>query len=79
MLMLDVDTRPQPTTVAAHETGRQVAITTIATIATTSAANFMRLGWTQQQPDDRLWAINDCRRLPRRLERDRLSRRAQTT
>jgi transposase len=39
---------------------------------TTSAAHVSGLGWAQQQTNKRLWAIEDCRHLSRRLERDLL-------
>jgi transposase len=70
MLILGVDAHKRThTIVAVDETGKQLATTTI---ATTSAAHLSGLRWAEKLGGHRLWAIEDCRHLSRRLERDLL-------
>jgi transposase len=70
MLIFGVDAHKRShTIVAIDEHGRKRAVRTI---ATTTSAHLDGLRWAQRQSDDRLWAIEDCRHLSRRLERDLL-------
>jgi transposase len=57
------------TVVAADEQGRQVGQVTV---PTTSVGHLRALRWASQWPERR-WAIEDCRHLSRRLERDLLA------
>jgi transposase len=52
------------------DAGRQLATHTI---GTTTGAHLGVLKWALGQGDERLWAIEDCRHLSRRLERDLLT------
>jgi transposase len=58
------------TIVAADETGRRLAAITI---GTSSDAHLAALRWARGRGEERLWAIEDCRHLSRRLERDLLA------
>jgi transposase len=70
MLILGVDAHKRSHTIAAVDAaGRQLATTTI---KTTTAAHLAGLRWAQRHGTERLWAVEDCRHLSRRLERDLL-------
>ena len=57
------------TVVAVDEVGKQLATRT--TTATTTGDHLELLRWAEQLGDDeRRWAVEDCRHLSRRLERD---------
>lgn len=58
------------TAVAVDELGRQQATKTV---GTTSKDSFAVLRWASKIDTQRLWAIEDCRHLSRRLERDLLA------
>ena len=71
MLILGVDAHKRShTIVAVDENGKQIANVTI---GTTSAAHLDALRWADKHSLQRLWAIEDCRHLTRRLERDLLA------
>ncbi|KOS54671.1 transposase [Rhodococcus rhodochrous KG-21] len=55
------------TPVTADRTGRQLSTKTV---GTTSKDHLVLLQWATGQADERRWAIEDCRHLSRRLERD---------
>ena len=57
------------TAVAVDEAGRKLGQHTC---GTTSEDHLALLNWAEQFGDERLWAIEDCRHLSRRLERDLL-------
>ena len=70
MVVLGIDAHKRShTVVAVDETGRKLGERTI---ATTTADDLDLLSWAEQFGRDRLWAIEDCRQLSRRLERDLL-------
>jgi transposase len=70
-VILGVDAHQRTHTIAAiDQTGRQLATRTI---ATTTGAHLDGLRWATEQWEERLWAIEDCRHLSRRLERDLLA------
>ncbi len=70
-MIFGVDTHKRSRTiVAADAVGKKLATKTV---GTTTAARLALLCWAvEQSPRDRLWAIEDCRQLSRRLERDLL-------
>ena len=69
MVTLGVDAHKRShTIVAADQQGRQVGQVTV---KATSAGHLRALGWASQWPERR-WAIEDCRHLSRRLERELL-------
>jgi transposase len=69
MVTLGVDAhKGSHTMVATDEQGRQVGQVTV---KATSAGHLRALRWAGQWPD-RAWAVEDCRHLSRRLERDLL-------
>jgi transposase len=69
MVTLGVDAHKRShTVVAADEQGRRIGQVTV---TATSAGHLRALGWASQWPE-RSWAIEDCRHLSRRLERDLL-------
>jgi transposase len=69
MVTLGTDTHKRShTIVAADEQGRQVGQVTV---KATPAGHLAALGWASQWPE-RAWAVEDCRHLSRRLERDLL-------
>jgi transposase len=70
MLILGVDAHKRSHTIVAVDAGGQQLAAT--TIKTTSAAHLGGLRWAERLGDERLWAIEDCRHLSRRLERDLL-------
>jgi len=65
---IDVHKRTH-TVVVVDEQGRKLAQKTI---GTTSSEHLRLIAWAATQGDARLWAIEDCRHLSRRLERDLL-------
>jgi transposase len=73
MIMFGVDAHKRThTVVAADELGRQVGCITV---RTTTEAHLDLWKWAQQVAgdSDRRWAVEDCRHLSRRLERDLLA------
>ena len=70
MLIFGVDAHKRShTIVAVDKQGRQRGVRTI---AATTASHLDALRWAQRQSEQRLWAIEDCRHLSRRIERDLL-------
>ena len=72
MLVLGIDAHKRThTVVAIDSTGRKLGekITT----ATTTADHLDLLRWAEQFGTERRWAVEDCRHLSRRLERDLLA------
>ena len=72
MLVLGIDAHKRThTVVAIDSTGRKLGekITT----ATTTADHLDMLRWAEQFGTERRWAVEDCRHLSRRLERDLLA------
>ena len=71
MVTLGVDAHKRThTVVAVDELGRQLGQKT--TTATSSEDHFDMLRWAERFGPDRTWAVEDCRHLSRRLERDLL-------
>lgn len=71
MVILGVDAHKRShTVVVADETGRRLASKTV---GTTTAAHLTLLRWAAAHGAQRRWAIEDCRHLSRRLERDLLT------
>ena len=72
MTTLGIDAHKRShTVVAVDELGRQLGTKT--TRATTSKDHLALLRWADQFGTERTWAVEDCRHLSRRLERDMLS------
>lgn len=72
MIVLGIDAHKRShTVVAADEVGRQLGQKT--TMATTSADHLEMIRWADQHGLDRVWAVEDCRHLSRRLESDLLA------
>jgi transposase len=72
MIMLGIDAHKRThTVVAVDELGRQLGTRT--TNATTSADHLAIIRWADQFGTERSWAVEDCRHLSRRLERDMLA------
>ena len=72
MITLGIDAHKRTHTVAAvDEVGRQLGQKT--TTATTSQDHLGLLHWAERFGPERRWAVEDCRHLSRRLERDLLS------
>jgi transposase len=70
MLVLGIDAHKRThTIVAVDERGRQRSQRTI---NATTADHLDLVAWAETLGDDRLWAVEDCRHLSRRLERDLL-------
>lgn len=70
MVIVGIDAHKRShTAVAVDEAGRKLGQHTC---GTTSEDHLALLGWAEQFGDDRLCAIEDCRHLSRRLERDLL-------
>jgi len=57
------------TVVVVDDVGRQLAT---GTVATTTGAHLELLGWAEGFGVERRWAVEDCRHVSRRLERDLL-------
>jgi len=71
MVMIGIDAHKRShTIVVVDEQGRQLAETTT---GTGSSDHLQLLGWAARHGADRLWAVEDCRHLSRRLERDLLA------
>jgi transposase len=71
MVILGVDAHKRThTIVIIDERGRQTAQRTI---NATTADHLDLLAWAEAHGDERLWAVEDCRHLSRRLERDLLA------
>ncbi len=73
MVTLGVDAHKRTHTIVAVDAkGRQLACKTI---STTTKDHLSLLGWAEQLAggEELLWAVEDCRHLSRRLERDLLS------
>ncbi len=72
MVVLGIDAHKRThTVVAADEVGRQLGVRV--TKATPAAAHLDLVRWAGQFGPDRRWAVEDCRHLSRRLERDLLA------
>jgi transposase len=72
MVVLGIDAHKRThTVVAVDAAGRQLGVRV--TQATTSAAHLDLVVWTEQFGPDRVWAVEDCRHLSRRLESDLLA------
>jgi transposase len=70
MVMLGVDAHKRShTVVAVDDLGRKLGERTT---GTTSDDHLALLAWAEKLGADRLWAVEDCRHLSRRLERDLL-------
>jgi transposase len=71
MVTLGVDAHKRShTIVVVDDRGRRLAERTI---GTTTKDHLGLLRWAEQFGDDRAWAVEDCRHLSRRLERDLLA------
>jgi len=72
MITLGIDAHKRTHTVVAVDAlGRQLGAKT--TNATTSADHLAIIRWADQFGTERCWAVEDCRHLSRRLERDMLA------
>ena len=72
MVVLGIDAHKRThTVVAADEVGRRFGVRV--TKATSTAAHLDLVRWAGQFGPDRRWAVEDCRHLSRRLERDLLA------
>ncbi|HVF14242.1 MAG TPA: IS110 family transposase [Acidimicrobiales bacterium] len=72
MVTLGIDAHKRThTVVAVDDAGRQLGQKT--TTATTSADHLELLRWASRFEGERQWAVEDCRHLSRRLERDLLA------
>lgn len=70
MVIIGIDAHKRThTAVACDEHGRELAR---ASVGTSSDDHLQLVGWAVAFGDDRLWAVEDCRHLSRRLERDLL-------
>jgi transposase len=70
MVVLGIDAHKRShTVVAVDDAGRKLGERTL---GTTTADHLDLLTWAEQFGADRLWAVEDCRHLSRRLERDLL-------
>jgi transposase len=72
MVVLGIDAHKRThTVVAVDEAGRQLGVRV--TTATSTAAHLDLVRWAGQFGSGRRWAVEDCRHLSRRLERDLLA------
>ena len=72
MITLGIDAHKRShTVVAVDDLGRQLGTKT--TQATTTKEHLAIVRWADQFGPDRVWAVEDCRHLSRRLERDMLA------
>jgi transposase len=72
MVTLGIDAHKRThTVVAVDEHGRQLGTKT--TSATTTSDHLAMVQWADQFGTERTWAVEDCRHLSRRLERDMLA------
>lgn len=71
MVTLGIDAHKRShTVVAVDDVGRQLGQKT--TVSTTTEAHLELVRWAEQFDGERLWAVEDCRHLSRRLEADLL-------
>src|SRR3954451_6823754 len=71
MVVLGIDAHKRShTVVAVDEHGRELGSRTF---GTTSRDHLALLRWAEQHGGERRWAVEDCRHLSRRLERDLLT------
>jgi len=71
MLILGVDAHKRTHTVVVTDaTGKQVGVKTL---GTTTADHLELVRWADRHGNERCWAVEDCRHLSRRLERDLLA------
>jgi transposase len=71
MVVIGIDTHKRShTAVAVNEVGRKLGERTT---GTTSPDHLELLAWADRFGDDRIWAIEDCRQMSRRLEHDLLT------
>jgi len=71
MVIIGIDAHKRThTAVICDQHGRELARRSV---GTSSADHFKLLGWARGQGGERLWAVEDCRHLSRRLERDLIS------
>ena len=71
MVVIGIDAHKRThTAVICDQHGRELARRTV---GTSSGDYFKLLGWARTHGRKRLWAVEDCRHLSRRLERDLLS------
>jgi transposase len=71
MVIIGIDAHKRShSVVVVDEQGRQLAERTT---GTTSSDHLELVAWAARQGDERLWAVEDCRHLSRRLERDLLA------
>lgn len=71
MVIIGIDAHKRThTAVACDEQGRELARRSV---GSTFSDHFELLGWARAQGRRRLWAVEDCRHLSRRLERDLLA------
>jgi transposase len=72
MVVLGIDAHKRThTVVAVDEAGRQIGVRV--TQATSTAAHLELVRWADRFGPERRWAVEDCRQLSRRLERDLLA------
>jgi len=72
MVVLGIDAHKRThTVVAVDEVGRQIGVKT--TTAASTAAHLELVRWADRFGGARVWAVEDCRHLSRRLERDLLA------
>lgn len=70
MIVLGIDAHKRShTVVVVDDVGRKLAERTL---GTTTADHLTLLTWVEKFDGERLWAVEDCRHLSRRLERDLL-------
>ncbi|WP_185993468.1 hypothetical protein [Rhodococcus sp. KBS0724] len=70
MIVIGIDTHKRThTAVATDQAWLQLSTKTV---GTTSKDHFALLQWARRENDDRIWAIEDCRHLSRRLKLDLL-------
>lgn len=68
MIVIGIDAHKRThTAVVTDQMGRQISTKTV---GTTSKDHLTLLQWVTGAGEDRVWAIEDCRHLSRRLERD---------
>jgi transposase len=71
MVTLGIDAHKRAhTVVAVDDVGRQLATRTV---PSTTAGDLEMLAWAQRLGGERSWAVEDCRHVSRRLERDLLA------
>ena len=76
MIMLGIDAHKRThTVVAVDELGRRLRAKT--TTATTTKDHLELIQWADQFGTERTWAVEDCRHLSRRLERDLIAERTR--